>query len=139
MSTADEGSLTLLAKAIQTQNQQFQKELTDTMLQAVSHPAAALARLNQCGDQIQQLEQSELGFLQRMGDWGAQQVSQAQGNWRETRLQIQAGKAQVLVLLGRYGEAQLAINAARPFVTDPNHPAGAMLDELEIAISQAKG
>src|ERR1035441_7633496 len=139
MSTEDEGSLTLLAKTIQTQNQRFQKELTDAMLEAGFNPAAALARLNQCGDQIQQLEKNELGFLPRMGDWGAQQLSQAQGSWRETRLQIQAGKAQVLVLLGRYGEAQQAINAARPLVTDPNHPAGAVLDELEITIFQAKG
>jgi hypothetical protein len=53
-------------------------------------------------------------------------------------LQILAGKAQVLFLLGRYDEAQSAIDAARRYISGPAHPGATLLDQLEMAIIQAK-
>ena len=138
MSTSGEGPLTQLARSIQTDNHQFQQELTGAAGQAASDPAAALIRFNQCWAQTDNLEQREISFLGQMGDLGAQQVAVAKDSWRENRLQILAGKAQVLFLLGRYDEAQSAIDAARRYISGPAHPGATLLDQLEMAIIQAK-
>jgi hypothetical protein len=139
MSATGAGPLTQLARSIQARNQQYQQELTAAALQAASNPAAALAVFEQCWSQADQLEKDELGLLVQMGAWGSQQLPQAQKSWKESRLQILVGKAQVLMLLGRYDDAQSAIESARSYLSDANHPAAAMLDELEITIIQAKG
>lgn len=138
MSASGEGSLTELARAIQTRNKQFQQELTEAVTQAASDPTTALARLDHSLDQADRLEQDELAFLAKIGDWGSQQIPQAQNSWKQNRLQILVVKAQVLTILGCYDDAQSVIDSARPLVDDPAHPGAAMLDELEVLIVQAK-
>lgn len=139
MGTTGEGPLSQSARALQARSQQFQQELTEAAFQSSSDPAAALARLDRCWTEAGRLEQDELAFLAQMGEWGSQQVPRAKSSWMESRLQIALGKAQVLLILGRYDEAQSAIDSARLYIADPSHPAGAMLDQLEIAILQARG
>lgn len=139
MSATGESPLTQRARTIQMQNQQFQQELTGAALEASSNPTRALVRLDQCWVQADLLERDELAFLAQMGDFGTQQTPQAKNSWRENRLQILVGKARVLMILGRYGEAQSAVDSARMYIADPAHPASSMLDELEVLIMQAKG
>ena len=124
MTASNEGPLTQLARDIQTRNQQFQQELTEAALQAASDPAAALLRLDHCWTEADKLEQDDPAFLKI--------------SLNEDRVQILGLKAQVLWFLGRYDESQATITDARSRIADPSHPVSAMLDELEVAILQAK-
>lgn len=136
MSTTDEGGLKQLALDIQKRNRQFQQKLTEATLLVKSNPEQALVQLDQSWEEASQLEQDEFDFLGRMGDFGAQQIAATENSWREIRLQIQFAKAQSLVLVGKYEEAQSQINHARSDITDLTHPAALMLDELEINITE---
>lgn len=138
MSAPSPGPLTQLALSIQADNQRFQESLTHACSQAAQNPGAALAQLDRCWEESNGLESRELDFLAKMGDFGAQQVPQAKNSWRENRLQILVGKAQVLLLLGRYDEAQSAINLARMYTSGRADMGSSLLDQLEIAILQAR-
>jgi len=138
MSESGQGSLTELARSIQTRNQQFQQELTEAAARVVSEPTTALARFEHARDQADRLEQDELELLAQMGDWGLQQIQQTNNSWKQNRLQILLGKTQVLIVLGRYDDAQSVIDSARLLITDSADPAAMMLDELEVTIIQAK-
>ncbi len=138
MSTPSEGPLTQLARSIQADNKRFQQELTAASLQASQNPGSALLGLNQCWNQIDNLEQREMAFLAQMGAFGTQQAASARDAWRQTRLQILIGKAQVLLILGRYDESQAAIDSARAHISGVFDPGAALLDQLEVAVIQAQ-
>jgi len=138
MTNQDEDPKTHLARSLADRKKQFQRQLTEAVSRTASDPAGALLRLEQCHIETDKLEKDEAAFLGRMGEWGLQQLPSATKAWKEIRLQILFGKAQGLLLLGHYDDAQSAIEAARPYVAGPDHPAGAMMDELELAILQAK-
>jgi hypothetical protein len=138
MSAGEQGTLTEKVRAIQARNQQFQHALTNAGMQALFDPNAALASLNECWSEADSLEEEELAFLQQSGDWGFQQMPQAKNSWSENRLQILIGKAQTLLVLARFEEAKSAIESARSYITDPQHMAASMLDQLEIAVLEAQ-
>ena len=130
MTTPSECTLTQLALDLQRRNKDFQDNLTDAARQTASDPAAALPRFNQALIDADCLEQDELAFL-------TLQIQQMKTSWNVNRLQILIGKAQALLILGRYDESKAAIDGARSRIADPNQPASAILDELEVAIIQA--
>jgi hypothetical protein len=131
------GSLTEMAKALQARQQQFQQALASTASMTASEPASALTAVDRCWAEAASLEQSELGFLAQMGPFGTQQLSQAKASWADTRLQILLCRGQCLLRLGRLEDAQSTVDQARASITDPAHPASALLDDLEASIIQA--
>ena len=133
-------SLTEKAQKVQAANQRFQQELLEATQQVATDPQSVLVRLKAAQAEADVLQVNELLFLQKMGDWGTQQVPQAKNTWKETRLQILMVQAQAHLLLGQFADSQQAINGSRSLIgSDSNHPASAMLDEFEVTLTMAQG
>jgi hypothetical protein len=139
MATPGPGTFTQLALSIQADNQQFQAELTNVYTQAARDPELALQNLDRCWARADQLEQRELDFLGKMGDFGMQQTQGAKENWRQIRLLILTGKAQVLFKLARYDECQATIDSGKAYLSGPEDANGSTFDQLEVGILQMRG
>lgn len=126
----NEGPLTQMARALQDRDRQFQLRLMNAMRTIASNPAAALAEYQWAEAEYAALERDRRQFENAMDTQSAQagippsaQQAAVRKSMADTsedsRIQIECGKAQALILLGRFSEARAVVDRASSSLT-PN-------------------
>src|SRR5947209_13323241 len=117
---ASEGPLTQMARKLQLRNQQFQTRTQSAFMMVQFNPAGALAELDWADKEGEAVEQDRLQFDRAM-DYSRSLAGTALApeeaktrkmladSWIETRIQIQCGRAQALLLLSRAAEARALV------------------------------
>src|SRR5438270_13274704 len=120
---ASEGPLTQMARQLQSRNQQFQTRTTAALSMVQFNPAGALAEFDWAERECEAVEQDRLRFDHAMDEnrtlvGVALKPEEAKtrqllaASWVETRIQIQCGKIQALLLLSRHAEARALVDHA---------------------------
>jgi hypothetical protein len=120
---ASEGPLMQMARNLQFRNHQFNARTMAAFQMLQFNPAGGIAELEWAEREGEAIEQDRLRLDRAMDDnrallgatltpEEAQTRQMMAASWVETRIQIQCGKAQTLLLLSRHAEAQAIVNNA---------------------------